>query len=140
MKRATLLLADDHPAVLDYLIDMLSPDFDIVGAVGDGQAAHEMAIMLRPDAVVFDISMPVLTGLEAAARLATSAQPPCVVFLTVHQDRDFIEAAFNAGALGYVLKSRLASDLIPAIHEALAGRTFLSAPLLMEAPVRTPAS
>jgi DNA-binding NarL/FixJ family response regulator len=140
MKRATLLLADDHPAVLDHLIDMLSPDFDIVGAVGDGQAAYEMATLLRPDAVVFDISMPVLTGLEAAARLATSAQPPCVVFLTVHQDRDFIEAAFNAGALGYVLKSRLASDLIPAIHEALAGRTFLSAPLIFETPIRTPAS
>ena len=140
MKRATLLLADDHPAVLDYLIDMLSLDFDIVGAVADGQAAYEMATMLRPDAVVFDISMPVLTGLEAAARLVTSGRAPRVVFLTVHQDRDFIEAAFTVGALGYVLKNRLASDLIPAIHEALAGRTFISAPLLIEAPVRTPAS
>jgi DNA-binding NarL/FixJ family response regulator len=63
MKRATLLLADDHPAVLDRLVDMLSADFDIVGTVGDGQAASEAAMALRPDAVVFDISMPVLTGL-----------------------------------------------------------------------------
>jgi len=140
MKRATLLLADDHPAVLDHLIDLLLPDFDIVGALGDGQAAYEAAIVLRPDAVVFDISMPVLTGLEAAARLAASAQPPRIVFLTVHQDRDFIEAAFNAGALGYVLKNRLATDLIPAIHEALAGRTLVSAPLSIETAVRTPAS
>jgi len=140
MKRATLLLADDHPAVLDHLIDLLLPDFDIVGALGDGQAAYEAAIVLRPDAVVFDISMPVLTGLEAAARLAAAAQPPRIVFLTVHQDRDFIEAAFNAGALGYVLKNRLATDLIPAIHEALAGRTFVSAPLSIETAVRTPAS
>ena len=50
MKRATLMLADDHPAVLDHLIDLLSPDFDIVGAFGDGQAAYEAAIVLRPDA------------------------------------------------------------------------------------------
>jgi len=139
MKRTTLLLADDHPPVLDYLTQMLSKEFEIVGTFGDGQAAFESASALKPDAVVFDISMPVLSGLAAAARLAESAQPPCIVFLTVHEDQDFVDAAFNVGALGYVLKRRLGTDLIPAIRAALAGRAFVSPSLMPAVPVRAPA-
>jgi len=139
MKRTTLLLADDHPPVLDYLIDLLSAEFDVVGALGDGRAACEAASLLKPDAVVFDISMPLLSGLAAAARLAESAEPPRVVLLTVHEDQDFVDAAFNVGALGYVLKRRLGTDLIPAIRAALAGRAFVSPPLVPAISVRAPA-
>jgi hypothetical protein len=73
MKRTTLLLADDHSPVLDYLTQMLSNEFEIVGVFGDGQAAFEAAFALKPEAVVFDISMPVLSGLAAADRVATTA-------------------------------------------------------------------
>jgi len=139
MKRTTLLLADDHPPVLDYLTQMLSNEFEIVGVFGDGQAAFEAAFALKPEAVVFDISMPVLSGLAAAARLTESPQPPRVVFLTVHEDQDFVDAAFNVGALGYVLKRRLGTDLIPAIRAALAGRAFVSPSLMPAVPVRAPA-
>ncbi|HET6960260.1 MAG TPA: response regulator transcription factor [Vicinamibacterales bacterium] len=139
MKRTTLLLADDHSPVLDYLTQMLSNEFEIVGVFGDGQAAFEAAFALKPEAVVFDISMPVLSGLAAAARLTESPQPPRVVFLTVHEDQDFVDAAFNVGALGYVLKRRLGTDLIPAIRAALAGRAFVSPSLMPAVPVRAPA-
>ncbi len=139
MKPTTLLLADDHPPVLDYLTQMLSNEFEIVGVFGDGRAAFEAAFALKPEAVVFDISMPVLSGLAAAARLAESPQPPRVVFLTVHEDQDFVDAAFNVGALGYVLKRRLGTDLIPAIRAALAGRAFVSPSLMPAVPVRAPA-
>ena len=138
MKRTTLLLADDHPPVLDYLTPMLSDEFEIVGALSDGQAAVDAAMVLKPDAVVFDISMPVLSGLAAAARLAECPQPPCVVFLTVHEDQDFVDAASNVGALGYVLKRRLGTDLIPAIRAALAGRVFVSPSLMPAVPLRAP--
>ena len=75
MKGTTLLLADDHLPVLDHLTHMLSDEFEIVGAFGDGQAAFEAASVLKPDVVVFDISMPVLSGLAAATRLAESVKP-----------------------------------------------------------------
>ena len=138
MKRTTLLLADDHSPVLDHLTHMLSNEFEILGALGNGQAAFEAASVLKPDVVVFDISMPVLSGLAAATRLAESVKPPCVVFLTVHEDQDFVDAAFNAGALGYVLKRRMGTDLIPAIRAALAGRSFVSPTLMPAVPVRAP--
>jgi DNA-binding NarL/FixJ family response regulator len=139
MKRTSLLLADDHPPVLEYLTQMLSNEFEIVGALGDGRSAFEAACALKPDVVVLDISMPVLSGLAAAARLAESPPPPCIVILTVHEDQDFVDAAFNVGALGYVLKRRLGTDLIPAIRAVLAGRPFVSPSLMPAASIRTPA-
>jgi DNA-binding NarL/FixJ family response regulator len=139
MNRTTLLLADDHPPVLDHLTHLLSNEFEILAALGDGQAAFDAASVLKPDVVVFDISMPVLSGLAAAARLAESVKPPCVIFLTVHEDQDFVDAAFNVGALGYVLKRRMGTDLIPAIRAALLGRPFVSASLMPAVPVKEPA-
>lgn len=139
MTRTTLLLADDHRIVLDHLIHLLSPEFDILGTLSDGLAALDAAAMLRPDVMVLDISMPMLTGLEAAARLAELAKPPRIIFLTVHEDRDFVDAALAAGALGYVLKRRLIIDLIPAIREVLAGRVFVSPATALEAHVKTSA-
>jgi DNA-binding NarL/FixJ family response regulator len=124
--RVRILLADDHPIVLDRLVAMLSAEFDVVSAVGDGQSALAAAAVFNPDLLLLDISMPVLTGLEAAARLARTGNTTPIVILTVHEDAVFLEAARNAGVLGYVLKSHMATDLLPAIREALAGRFFVS--------------
>jgi DNA-binding NarL/FixJ family response regulator len=124
--RVRILLADDHPVVLDRLVAMLSAEFDVVNAVGDGQSALDAAAVLKPDLFVLDISMPVLTGLETAARLARTGNTTPIVILTVHDDPVFLEAARNAGVLGYVLKSHMATDLLPAMREALAGRSFVS--------------
>jgi DNA-binding NarL/FixJ family response regulator len=124
--RPRVLLADDHRAILDYLCELLAADFDVVGMVGDGQSVLTATAELEPEVVVLDISMPVLSGLEAAVHLAGVPRPPRVVFLTVHEDAEFLEAAMSAGALGYVVKRRMGSDIAAAIRDALAGRMFVS--------------
>jgi DNA-binding NarL/FixJ family response regulator len=121
-----VLLADDHDAVLTVAARLLGQEFEVVRAVRDGQAVLEAAAKLRPDVVVLDIAMPVLSGLEAARRLQADGGAAKVVFLTVYEDPDYLRAARAAGALGYVVKDRLASDLPVAVREALAGRPFVS--------------
>jgi CHASE2 domain-containing sensor protein len=79
---------------------------------------------LNPDIAVLDISMPGLTGIEAARQLVKLDVK--VVFLTVHDDPDYLRSALATGAIGYVMKDRLATDLVPALREALAGRQFVS--------------
>jgi len=123
MPHARVLLADDHASMLERAVRLVAGEFDVVGAVSDGRAALDMALVLQPDVVVLDISMPVMSGLEAAARLTESAHPPRIVFLTVHEDPAFVEAAREAGAHGYVVKRRIATDLIPAIRTVLQGLT-----------------
>jgi DNA-binding NarL/FixJ family response regulator len=105
----------------------LAPACEIIGAVKDGPAALQAAEALHPDVIVLDISMPGMTGLEVASRLRTSGSRAAVVFLTVHDESDVIQAANGVGGIGYVLKRRLGSDLVVAVQEALAGRPFVSA-------------
>jgi DNA-binding NarL/FixJ family response regulator len=81
---------------------------------------------LQPDVIVTDISMPKLSGIDAVDRLRESGCSSKVVFLTVHSDPDFVDAALKTGALAYVLKPSIASDLLFAIQEAFAGRAFVS--------------
>ncbi len=119
MNRPRVLIADDHQAILDRVSHQLLDDFEIVAAVSDGQAALDAILALKPDAVVLDISMPLMSGLEVASRLLTLLDPPRILFLTVHEDQDFIDAAERAGASGYVLKRNLCTHLIPALRNAL---------------------
>jgi DNA-binding NarL/FixJ family response regulator len=126
LSKIRVLLADNHDTILDQIRTLLSgADFEIVGAVHNGQEAVTEVRRLDPDVLVIDISMPVLNGLEAASRLRTSPGTRIVV-VTVHEDEDFVAAAFSAGASGYVTKADLTTDLIPAIHEALEGRIYIS--------------
>ena len=126
MKRVRILLADDHTEMLKRVVHLLQNEFEVVGAVNDGQALLEAASKLRPDVVVLDISMPIMNGLEAADRLREAGSRAKVVFLTVHEDPDFVHESLAGGALCYVVKPRLTSDLVPAIKEALANRSFVS--------------
>ena len=123
MARTRVLIADDHPHVRSHVSEMLQADYEVVGAVSDGLAAVDAAEVLRPDIVVLDISMPILNGLEAAARLVEGGSPPRIVFLTVHHDADFLDAARSVGAQGYVVKRTMNADLLPAIKLVLAGQT-----------------
>lgn len=113
--------------VLQRVLDLLKLDFDVVGTVSNGKDLVSEAQQLRPDVVLTDIAMPILTGIDAAQELRRVGLPARLVFFTVHQDAELVQACFAAGALGYVHKSRLNTDLIPAIAEALAGRRFISA-------------
>ena len=130
LARTSLLLADDHEDFLATVVRHLEPHFDVVKTVSNGQALLEEAARLEPDVVVLDISMPVLNGIEAARKLKATGCPARVVFLTVHADQDYVRAALGTGALGYVLKSELASDLLPCLKAALVGRSFVSPSLV----------
>jgi DNA-binding NarL/FixJ family response regulator len=125
-ERPRVLLVDDNEMVLEYSVAMLSPWCVIVGALRDGKALLDWIGALQPDVVVLDISMPGMTGLEVALRLRRAGSTVPIVFLTVHYEEEFVEAAHEAGAFGYVLKRRLQSDLLTAIAEARAGRQFVS--------------
>lgn len=107
---------------------MLEPEFEVVGAVGDGSALVEAASKTKPDVCVIDISMPIISGIEAATRLKASGSTAKIIFLTVHEDPDFVQAALETGALGYVLKSRMASDLRAAVKGVMGGQVFISSP------------
>jgi len=125
-KKARVLVADDNEEILKQVKSTLRKDFEVAGVVSNGQALIETAVQIRPDAIVCDISMPVLNGLEAIRRLKEHGTTAAIVFLTIYRDAEFVEAAFCAGGLGYVLKVHLNSDLIPAIRSALAGQRFVS--------------
>lgn len=126
MTRACVLLADDHTEMRTRVVCLLEGEFDVVGAVGDGHALLRAESETHPDVCVIDIGMPVICGLDAAARLRARGSKSKIVVLTVYEDPDFLTAALESGALGYVVKARMASDLCTAIHEALAGRRFVS--------------
>ncbi len=126
MDRIRVLLADDHEAMLERVARLLKTECNVVGTVTDGQQALEAARDLKPDVLVLDISMPVMNGIETAHNLTKAGIEARIVFLTMHDDLDFAREALEAGALGYVLKPRIASDLVAAIKEAYAGRSFLS--------------
>ena len=119
-----MLLADDHEAMLDRVTDLLADDCDVIGTAIDGRQALEAAMELKPDVLVLDISMPVMNGIETARSLKELGAKTRIVFLTVHDDPDYAREALEAGALGYVIKPRIASDLVAAINEVHAGRSF----------------
>lgn len=121
-----VLVADDHKQMLKYVSGLLSADCDVVASVSDGQAALDAALKLHPDVVILDISMPVLNGIQAAKCLLAAEPDAKIVFLTVDKDPDTCRAALATGALGYVLKPRLGTDLLQAIREARLGRRFIS--------------
>ena len=127
-----VLLADDHKAMLERVKGLLDSEFDVVGAVDNGQALVDAAKELDPNILVVDISMPVLNGIDAVRQIRESGGKAKVIFLTVHEDPDMVPECFDAGALGFVVKSRLASDLIPAIQFALTNQTFVSPTLPWE--------
>jgi DNA-binding NarL/FixJ family response regulator len=126
------LLADDHEDFLATAARFVEQEFEVVNKVGDGETLLGEAARLEPDVLILDISMPLMSGIEAARRLRAAGCRARIVFLTVHDDPDYVRAALAAGALGYVVKCRLASDLLLAMREALAGRSFVSPCICME--------
>ncbi len=127
MNRARVLVAEDHDAVLKSVVKLLTPHYDVIGTVCDGASLVEAAKSLDPDVLVVDISMPVLNGIQAVARLKCDGLRAKVVFLTCNESADIVQACFSVGATGYVIKQCLVNDLVMAINEVLAERSFVSA-------------
>ena len=121
-----VLLADDVPEILEQIRELLRDHCEVVGLVANGQQALLAAMTLNPDILVLDISLPILNGFEVARRLQKSNCRTTIVFFTMHEDRDYVDAAFSCGASGYVVKSRANTDLLAAIESALQHRTFTS--------------
>jgi DNA-binding NarL/FixJ family response regulator len=121
-----VLLADDHRGVLELVRTLLKTEVEVVGCVDNGESLFDAAMELHPDVIVTDISMPNLSGIEAVDRLRESGCMSKIVFLTAHSDPDFIDAALKTGALAYVFKTSIATDLLFAIQEVFAGRVFVS--------------
>jgi len=114
--------------MLRRIVELLTPEFEVIGAVCDGQALIEAAAATNPDVIISDISMPILSGIEAAQQLSKSGSKAKIVFLSVHEDPDYISASLAVGAIGYVIKPRITSDLRVAIKRALKGMRFVSPP------------
>jgi DNA-binding NarL/FixJ family response regulator len=122
----TILLADDHERVRRTVASMLQDEFQIIAMAENGLQVIELALSGHPDVMVLDIFMPFANGIETAIRAKACGCRSKVVFLTIDEDPDLVEAAMSIGALGYVLKARLATDLIPAIRNALEGYVYVS--------------
>jgi DNA-binding NarL/FixJ family response regulator len=126
MKRPRVVLADDHPLMMDALKHLLEPDFEVVGTFTDGHALVEGAPKLNPNAIVLDIGMPTMNGLSAGERLKKLMPSVKLVYLTQNVDQDMAREAFQLGASAYVIKSSAASDIVRALQEALRGGSYVT--------------
>src|SRR5262249_11592471 len=116
---------DDHKRMLDAVSHLLAEDFSVVAAVTDGRQALEAVQRFDPDVAVLDITMPEIDGFRTAQALKNAGSRAKILFLTLHDADDYVEAALRSGAKGYVLKARMEADLSCALHHALSGRGFL---------------
>ena len=123
-----LLIADDYDAMRKRIKSFVSkqPDIEVAGEAKDGETAVELAKKLSPDVVLMDISMPKMSGIEAADNILRDNAAARIVILSTHSDKHFVVAALKAGVLGYVLKPSLFDDLVPAVRAVMANQPFLS--------------
>jgi two-component system, NarL family, response regulator DesR len=120
--RKRVLLAEDHPLMRDAIASVLSREHDLIGIVGDGNEVLPIALRLTPEAIVLDVSMPGRSGLQIFPELRIQMPLAAIIILTAHSEPIYIEEAFRRGADGYVLKSTLMRDLLPAISTSLQKR------------------
>jgi DNA-binding NarL/FixJ family response regulator len=125
--RSRVLVADDHAVVRHGVRRILAaePDFEVVAEAADGAEAVARALALRPDLVILDVSMPRLTGLQAAGELGRRAPGIRLLMLSMHDDEQYLFEALRAGASGYVLKSGVDRDLVEASRATMRGESFL---------------
>ena len=125
-RRPTVLLADDHAATNEQLRRLLHEHFDVVGQSADGAALVAAEAALTPDAVVTDISMPGLDGIDATTLIRQRHPDARIVLVTVHAEQLLMDQGLAAGALGYVLKDSAGDELVTAVYAALNGEQFVS--------------
>lgn len=123
---ARLLLADDHRLLADACKNMLEPEYEVVGVETDGRSLVKTALTLKPDAVVLDIAMPHLNGLDAAQQIKQKLPSAKLVFLTMNQAPEVAAEAFRRGASAFVLKQSAADELVTEVRTVLRGESYLS--------------
>jgi DNA-binding NarL/FixJ family response regulator len=122
-------LADDHTLILEGMVRLLENDFEVISTVSDGRLLVEEVDRLRPDAVVIDLGLPLLNGIEAARQIRVLAPEVKILFLTQQSGRSYVQAAFQLGASAYILKSAAASELLQALRQVMAGGYYVSTQL-----------
>ena len=132
MKRARIILADDHTLTLEGIRAVIEPHHEIVGMVPDGRALVDAALRLNPDLILLDITMPLLNGIDAAVQIKKSLPGVKLLFVTMHINPAYLEAALNAGGNGYVLKSASREEFLEAIKSVIDGRIYVSPTLSSE--------
>jgi DNA-binding NarL/FixJ family response regulator len=139
MHRPTVLLADDHAMIREQLLRLLKEeDFDVVGAVADGDLLRDAAIQLRPDVIVTDLSMPGLHIFDALECLKADGLDSKVVVLTMHADADLAVRALSAGASGYLLKCEAGDALVAVIRHVLQSGIYVTPVLRQDVMERMP--
>jgi DNA-binding NarL/FixJ family response regulator len=131
--RKRILLADDHGAMLEEIENLLKTDYNIIGSVEDGAALVEAGQRLKPDLIISDISMPVMNGFEAAAKLRAAGVTAKLIFLTVQSAAPYVKKARALGAHGYVLKAYTTEHLPAAVSAVLAGDPYICPQLPQDA-------
>lgn len=126
MPRPRVLLADDHRLVVEACVTLLEPECEVVGIVTDGRAVIPQAIELRPDAIVLDVAMPLLNGLDAGRQLKQTMPDVKLIYMTMNEDPDVAREALGLGASGFLLKTSAARELPEAIRAALRGNTYVT--------------
>jgi DNA-binding NarL/FixJ family response regulator len=132
MKTTRVLLADDHPLTLEGLRAFLDSHMEIVGTVADGRTLVDAALASKPDLIVLDITMPLLNGIDAAVQIRKALPSVKLLFVTMHVNPTYLEAALGTGATGYVLKSAACEELLEAIQNVLLGHIYVSPGLSSE--------
>jgi len=132
MKRVRILLADDHALTLEGIRSVIEPHYEIVGMTSDGRGLLAAADRLKPEVIVLDITMPLLNGIDAAIHIKKSLPGVKILFVTMHANPAYLEAALKAGATGYVLKSAAREELLDAIKTVMGGRIYVSPTLPRE--------
>jgi DNA-binding NarL/FixJ family response regulator len=126
MNKPRILIADDHALILSGLRALLESEFEIVGQAANGKSLLECASRLAPDAIVLDISMPLVNGFEAARQLRSAQPGTALVFLSQHLSPAYLKTALQIGVRGYVLKSATTEELRDALVTVLKGESFIS--------------
>jgi DNA-binding NarL/FixJ family response regulator len=131
MGKISVLLVDDHPVVRQGIAALLSAheDIQVAGEAGDGREALAMARQLQPQVVLLDLALPLVNGVQVTRRLHQDLPNVHVLVLTSYGHDEYIRQALEAGAHGYLLKKTAADELVKAVHEVAAGRSFYSAVL-----------
>ncbi len=126
MQRPRILLADDHALMLDGFSNLLKPKYAVVGTVEDGKALVEAALRLSPDLIILDITMPILNGIDAAREIRKRLPQVKILFVTMHTSPTYLQAALEAGANGYAVKSSGRSEILAAVEKVLEGSRYIT--------------
>jgi DNA-binding NarL/FixJ family response regulator len=126
VNKISIVVADDNEEMLSLCEEILQLEFEVVATVRDGRDLLQAVENFKPDVIIADISMPEISGIEATKRIITKNMGAKIILLTMHSNQRLVEEGISAGAMGYVFKMAAFRELVPAVHEVIQGRYYIS--------------